>query len=75
MTKEQEIYKNMKSRIFKAYGKFCIKKSFLLLSIKEAKYNDETALEILKRMETKGYIRLSNSRYNKGLTYIIERWI
>lgn len=82
MTKEQEIYKNMKKkgRIFKKYGKYGIGYAHLYCSIKEAGFpEDETIWKIIKGMENKGYIRQSrdvNGRTHGHFgTYIIEKWV
>ena len=82
MTKEQEIYRNMKKRgrIFKKHGKYGIGYAPLYCSIKEAGFHeDEIIWEIIKRMESKGYIRQSrdvNGRIKGHLgNYIIEKWV
>ena len=82
MTKEQEIYKNMKKRgrIYKSHGKYGIRYAALYCSIKEAGFmTDEIIWKIIDRMENKGYIR--QSRDINGRTcghlgnYIIEKWV
>ena len=77
MTKEQEIYRNMKKkgRIYKAYGKWGIGYASLYVSIKEAGYEDDAVNQIIQGMKNKEYIRESKSRTNKGLKYIIEKWV
>lgn len=82
MTKEQEIYKNMKKRgrIYKSHGKWGIGYAPLYCSIKEAGFKDDKEIwQIIKGMEKKGYIRQSkdaNGRtYGHLGNYIIEKWV
>jgi hypothetical protein len=82
MSKEQEIYKNMKrkGRLYKAYGKYGIRYPALYCSIKEAGYNEEQIHQIILNMIAKGYIRKVknvNGRVLEGLAsnYIIEKWV
>lgn len=83
MTKEQEIFQNMKKRgrIHKAYGKWVIKYPALYVSIKEAGYaEDEQIWGIIDNMIKAGYIRRSLDINGKpcilkhGGNYIITRW-
>lgn len=89
MTKEQEIFKNMKKRgrIYKAYGKFGISYINLWKSIIEAGYDKEQTEQIIRNMIKKGLIRYSKDCWGrtpddkkgggchyKG-KYIIEKWI
>ena len=79
MTKEQEIYKNMKKRgrIYKKRnGKYGIDYPSLFVAIKEAGYDDDEMIEkIIKNMIDKGYLSKSHDGYNKGLRYVIEKWV
>lgn len=82
MTKEQEIYRNMKrrGRIYKAYGKWGIKYEGLYKAIEEAGYTDyKTIWKIIHRMEDKGYIRGSKDvcgrNYELNSRYIILKWV
>lgn len=82
MTKEQEIYKNMRKRgrIFKAYGKYGIGYANLYCSIKEAGYTEEATIwKIIDGMERRGYIRQGRKSNGKTVghcgNYIIEKWI
>jgi hypothetical protein len=78
MSKEQEIYKNMKKkgRIYKAYGKWGIDYASLYCSIKEAGYDSDAVIwRIINGMMNKGYIRLSKNRVNRGLKYVVEKWV
>ena len=80
MTKEQEIYRNMKAsrKIYKAYGKYGIRFSALYCAIKEAGYNNDTIIrKIIQKMENNGYIRKSkgiNGQENFA-KYIILKWV
>ena len=84
MTKEQEIYKNMKKRgIYKAYGKYGITYPNLYCAIKDAGYDNHKTIDtIINNMENKGYIRRSydgtrNCDPHKAFTtgrYIILKW-
>lgn len=82
MSKEQEIYKNMKrkGRLYKAYGKYGIRYPALYCSIKEAGFNEEQIHQIILNMIAKGYIRKSKDVNGRtwegdGGNYIIEKWI
>ena len=86
MTKEQEIYKNMKRKgyIYKSHGKWGISYSKLYHAIADAGYNDyKTINTIIDRMERKGYIRRSYDGTptcdpHKAFTtgrYIILKWV
>lgn len=78
MTKEQLIFKNMKKhgRIYKSHGKFGIGYSALYVSIKEAGYeNEATIKKIIDAMINGGYLRYSRAKANKGLKFIIEKWV
>ena len=78
MTVEQKIYNDMKQyhRIYKAYGKYGITYAGLYNAIKDAGYDDYDTIEkIINNMINKGYIRLSKNRGNKGLKYIITKWV
>ena len=58
MTKEQEIYKNMKAShgIVKSHGKWVIRYSALYVAIKNAGYSDEQIRKIIHLMLDEGYI-------------------
>jgi predicted transcriptional regulator len=80
MTKEQEIYKNMKMnhRIWKSHGKYGINFENLYCAIRDAGYDDyNTICTIIDRMVDKGYIRMSRSigRAKNTGKYIIEKWV
>jgi hypothetical protein len=82
MTKEQEIYRNMKKRgrIFRAHGKYGIGYAHLYCSIKEAGYPDDATIwQIIDGMERRGYIRQSVKPNGKTAghcgNYVIEKWI
>lgn len=88
MTKEQEIYKNMrkKGRIMKSHNKWVIRASKLMLAISEAGYEDiVTQKQIIQGMIDKGYLRESKDVWGRtardqGLTFlmgnfIIEKWV
>ena len=82
MSKEQEIYKNMKKRgrLYKFKGKFIINYPALYCAIKEAGYNEEQITLIIKRMIEKGYIRKSKDVWGRtseglGFSFIIEKWV
>lgn len=86
MSKEQEIYRNMKKRgrIYKTHGKWKINYPSLLCSIEEAGYTQDESNMIIEAMLRKGYIRQVRDAYgrtdaDKGMShhlsgYIIERW-
>lgn len=81
MTKEQEIYKNMKKRgrLYKFKGKYGIRYSALYCAIKEAGYTDEQINTIIQRMIDKGYLRKSKDAWGReceglGFNFIIEKW-
>ena len=80
MTKEQEIYKNMRKRgrIYKFNGKYGINTAQLFGAIQEAGYADRnTVYQIIDKMEEKGYIRKSlmpNGKPKMG-RYIIQKWV
>lgn len=86
MSKEQEIYRNMKKRgrIYKTHGKWKINYPSLLCSIEEAGYTQDESNMIIEKMLRKGYIRQVRDAYgrtdsSKGMShhlsgYIIERW-
>lgn len=80
MTKEQEIYKNMKMNhhIWKSHGKYGINFESLYCAIKDAGYDDDKTIRtIIHRMVDKGYIRMSKSIGKNQYTgkYIIEKWV
>ena len=87
MTKEQQIYKNMKrpGHIKKAYGKWCISYSKLIKAIIDTGYSRDTADKIIENMLARGYIRESRNINGKTATeqglkhslsgYIITKWI
>ena len=75
MTKEQMIFKNIKHRVYKSHGKWGITAWSLTRAIREAGYDIYEANEIKERMVKNGYIRLSKTQFNKGLYYIIEKWV
>lgn len=87
MTKEKQIYQNMKHnhRIFKSHGKYGIKYSGLYMAIKEAGYNDRDVInKIIDNMISSGYIRPSKDVWGRTCTdqglshhlgnYIILKW-
>ena len=83
MTKEQEIYRNMKAiakrrhTMGKSHGRWWVSYPTLHDAIKDAGFaDDKTIAAIIDRMEEKGYIhaaRTANGHKNPG-TYIIDKW-
>lgn len=79
MTKEQEIYQNMRHRVRKYRGKWCIGYAGLYCAIKEAGFTeDETIWKIMDNMVAKGYLRYSKDRNRRThghfSNYIILKW-
>lgn len=77
MTKEQEIYKNMKRNLYKSHGKWTIGIAKLYKAIWDAGYNKAQSEIIIKGMETKGYIRRTKNVNGKPTCghYVIEKWV
>ena len=77
MTKEQQIYKNMKSRgIVKAHGKWIISYNRLYCAIVDAGYKDyDTIRKIIDGMVANGYIRKPHSGNYISGNYVIEKWV
>lgn len=82
MSKEQEIFKNMRKRgrLYKSHGKWTIGYAHLYCAIKEVGYRDDKTIhKIIEGMEDKGYIR--QSKDVNGRTwghmghYIITKWV
>lgn len=82
MTKEQEIYKNMRRRgnIKKCYGQWCISYAALYCAIKDAGYKDDhTIWAIMENMLAAGWIRKSKDSWGReseglGHRFIIVKW-
>ena len=87
MTKEQQIFQNMKrrGRIYKAHGKWCISYAKLVNAIIEAGYDRDTADRIIENMLAKNYIRQCKNVNGRTATdqgmshrlgnYVILKWV
>lgn len=84
MTKEQEIFKNMKEigrrrhTLRKSHGKWWVSSPTLASAIEEAGFTEKQAWTIIDRMEAKGYIhqrRDINGHKVFGGGYIIDKWV
>ena len=84
MTKEQEIYKNMREiakrrhTLKKSHGKWWVSYPTLLNAIEEAGYNENQSNTIIDRMIAKGYIHICrdiNGHEFIGRGLIIDKWI
>lgn len=81
MTKEQEIYKNMKAShgIVKSHGKWVIRYPALYMAIKKAGYSDEQIRKIIDRMCDKGYIHrikwADGKERGAGAGLVIDKWV
>ena len=77
LTKEQQIFKNIKSRgVIKSHGKWVIDYKKLYCAIVDAGYKDyDTVRKIIDNMVAKGYIRKSHTGNRISSNYIIEKWV
>jgi len=83
MTKEQEIFKNMKEigrrrhTLKKSHGRWWVSHPTLVDAIEQSGFKEAQAIVIISRMEAKGYVHTRkdvNGRAVMGGGYVIDKW-